>query len=319
MVAEFFAGVDLRAALPALLEIIDDFRPDVIVRESWEFASTIAAELRGVPLTRVGLGLASLEEGTVQLAAGAVDEARRGAGLAGDPAGDKLREAFYFTLMPEPMEDTSERIAPTIHRFRTDSVGATAPLPDWWGGSDDPLVYLTLGSVAAGAHLPYFPALYRAAAQALASLPIRVLVTIGEDRDPAELEPNPANVHVERWVAQEAVLPHADAIVCHGGYGSMLGALSHGVPLVVLPLFSGDQWANAAAVGRAGAGVALDAEQTRPVLEPPGPETVDELPRAVRRVLEEEAFGATAGRMAESIRALPTAESTVEVLATISG
>jgi UDP:flavonoid glycosyltransferase YjiC (YdhE family) len=48
-------------------------------------------------------------------------------------------------------------------------------------------------------------------------------------------------------------------IVCRGGYGSTLGALRHGVPLVVMPLFSADQWVNAAAVARAGAGIALDA------------------------------------------------------------
>jgi hypothetical protein len=30
-------------------------------------------------------------------------------------------------------------------------------------------------------------------------------------------------VHVERWVPQEDVLGHADAGVCHGGSGTMLG------------------------------------------------------------------------------------------------
>ncbi len=189
---------------------------------------------------------------------------------------------------------------------------AAPPLPDWWPGNDDPLVYVTFGSVTAGEHLPYFPALYRAAIDALAPLPVRVLLTIGDRRDPAELGPLPANVHVEEWVAQDAVVPHAAAVVGHGGHGTTLGALAHGVPQVVVPLFSIDQWANAAAVERAGAGVALDADRgSRRVLARPGPEVIDELGPAVERVL---AAPSEAQRIAAAIARAPAAEAALDVL-----
>ena len=74
-----------------------------------------------------------------------------------------------------------------------------------WPNPQDPLVYLTFGSVAAA--LPFFPDLYRAALRALAALPVRVLLTLGEAADPALLAPLPGNAHVERWRAQEEVLP----------------------------------------------------------------------------------------------------------------
>jgi hypothetical protein len=45
--------------------------------------------------------------------------------------------------------------------------------------------------------------------------------------------------------------------VGHGGFGTTMAALAHGVPMVVVPLFAIDQHYNAAAVARAGAGVAL--------------------------------------------------------------
>src|SRR5687767_13780292 len=109
--------------------------------------------------------------------------------------------------------------------------------------------------------MPYFPALYRAAIDALAPLAVRILMTIGDERDHGELGRLPANVHVERWVAHDLVAPHASVVVGHGGYGTTLGTLRLGVPLVVVPLFSSDQWINAAAVAAAGAGVALDAER----------------------------------------------------------
>jgi UDP:flavonoid glycosyltransferase YjiC (YdhE family) len=44
----------------------------------------------------------------------------------------------------------------------------------------------------------------RATLEQLADLPARILVTIGDDADPNELGPLPANVHVKRWVAQDA-------------------------------------------------------------------------------------------------------------------
>ena len=98
---------------------------------------------------------------------------------------------------------------------------------------------LTFGSVAAGAHLPYYPALYRVAIEALAPLAIRILVTVGDaEREIEELGEVRLNVHVETWIPHDDVARRADAIVCHGGFGSTLGALAHGALLVVVPLFS---------------------------------------------------------------------------------
>jgi UDP:flavonoid glycosyltransferase YjiC (YdhE family) len=313
MIGDFFAGIDTRAALPSLTAIVERWEPDLIVRESWEFGSTIAAELSGTPLARVGLGLTSIEESSIRIAAPTIDRIRRDHGLPADPAGERLRDSHYFTLIPEIIDPATARLAPIVHRFRERGADRPPPPPDLWSGSADPLVYLTFGSVAAGAHLPFFPALYQAAIEALADLPVRLLLTIGNDRGPEELEidPLPPNVRVEQWVPQDAVSPHAAAVVCHGGYGTTLHALAHGVPLVIMPLFSSDQWANADAVARAGAGLALDAErESKRVLDLPAPETLAGLRGAVDRVLGEPAFARDAQRVADCIRALaPVAEA----------
>jgi UDP:flavonoid glycosyltransferase YjiC (YdhE family) len=320
MIGEFFAGIDTRAGLPDLLSTVRAWAPDVIVRESWAFGATIAAELCGVPLARVGLGLMSIEALSIRLAASAVDGVRSEVGLPPDPRGDRLRKARYLSLTPATIEPSTVRVAPHVDRFRIAAPEPVPLLPDWWPGNDDPLVYLTFGSVTAGPHLPYFPALYRSAIDALASLPARVLVTIGEGRDMGELGSLPGNVHVESWFAQDAVASRAAAIVCHGGYGTILGALGHGVPLVVLPLFSIDQWANADAVSRSGAGIALDAERgSRRVLDLPSAATLEGLAGAVRRVLGESTYRQAARRIAGAISEMPPAESAVEVLAAIAG
>jgi UDP:flavonoid glycosyltransferase YjiC (YdhE family) len=321
MVGDFFAGIDTRASLPALTELVAEWRPDLIVRESWEFASTIVADRHRIPIARVGLGLTPLEEASIEIAAPRVDRIRRDNGLHGDPDGERLRESHYFTFIPETIDPALEGLASVVHRFRDPVAEAPSALPDLWPDNDDPLVYLTFGSVAAGAHLRYFPTLYRSAIEALAKLPVRLLITIGNDRDPAEFDadPLPPNVHVERWVSQDAISPRAAAIVCHGGYGTTLHALAHGRPLVVLPLFSIDQWENAAAVARAGAGIALDADRdSRRVLELPGPEILGELRPALERVLAEPGFERNAARIAASIASLPPVDEAPSELAEVA-
>ena len=52
-------------------------------------------------------------------------------------------------------------------------------------------------------------------------------------------------------------MPHAQAMVGHGGAGTTLAALAGGVPQVLLPVFA-DQPMNAARVAEFGAGLALD-------------------------------------------------------------
>jgi UDP:flavonoid glycosyltransferase YjiC (YdhE family) len=180
----------------------------------------------------------------------------------------------------------------------------------------DPLVYLSFGSVAAGSHLPYYPALYRLAIEALAPMPIRLLVTVGDAaREIEELGRVPPNVHLETWVTHDDVARRADVIVCHGGFGSTLGSLAHGAPLVILPLFSGDQWANGEAIVRTGAGVTVADDRTvRNVLDLPGAETLGRLAGAVTSVLNDPSYRREAGRIAEAMRALPPVDESVQLL-----
>jgi UDP:flavonoid glycosyltransferase YjiC (YdhE family) len=318
MVGEFFGRLDTAATLPALRRLVADWAPDVIVRESWEYASVLVAELEGTPLARVGLGLGALEERSIGWAAPHLEPMRAELGLPPDPAGNRLRRLPYLTTVPAELEDPGMPLPPVLHRFGNRPPHTPEPLPDWWPGNHDPLVYLTFGSVTAGEHLPYFPSLYRAAIEALAPLAVRILVTVGEPRDLDDLGPLPANVHAERWVPQDAVAARAAAIVCHGGHGSTLGALARGVPLVVLPLFSVDQFINGAAVSRAGAGVALDDERSRGgPLEPPGEAVLARLAPAVGEVLAHPGYRERARSIAGAMGSLPPVDTAVAILAAI--
>ncbi|MBE2315236.1 glycosyltransferase family 1 protein [Solirubrobacter sp. CPCC 204708] len=247
---ELFAGAYAREAYPGLLALARRMRPDAILHETEEHASPRVAEVLGTPVWRVEcyLGPAVPESGP------------------------------FLTLSPASFDPR-----PGAVRFRA-RVRPEPPLPDWWRGSDAPLVYVSFGSTAAGNG--FFPGLYRAAASALAELDVRVLMTLGTEVDASELGPVPANVHVERWVPQAQVMPEAAAMVGHGGSASTLAAMAAGVPLACVPLYA-DQPDNAARVAALGAGIALDG--------------VDGLADAVRALLGDPLYRDGARRIAREI------------------
>jgi len=288
VIGEVFGRLATAAALPGVLAMIEAWRPDVVVRESYEFASVLAAERAGVPHVRVATGLWSTEEWLLGHA-------------PSDLPAEAIRASPLISFTPPGLDD-----GPAVLRFRAD---AGEPGPNRWG---DPLVYVTFGSVAAGLPVLY-PRLYRAALEALADLPVRVLMTIGSSGDVADLGPLPANARVEHWVDQAEIAPHAAAMVVHGGYGTTIGALAAGVPLVVAPLFA-DQGRNAARVAEVGAAVALP----MPASLAAGAD-LGGLGEMVQRVLEEPSYRAAAREIAASAAALPSVDAAPGVLAAIAG
>jgi UDP:flavonoid glycosyltransferase YjiC (YdhE family) len=299
VVGEIFAGIDAPAALPGMQAAIEEWRPDVLVHESCEFAGPLAAERAGVPVVHIPIALVATDELLGPSAVRAVARMRERLGLRPARRGGWPTYRPVLTLTPPSLEDPAAPGPAHIRRYRDDEAPAGA-LPDWWDGREEPLVYLTFGSVAPT--MSFFPGLYRGAIAALAELPVRVLVTIGRAQDPAALGELPPNVHVERWVPQATVAPHAAAIVCHGGFGTVRAAVCAGLPQVVLPLFA-DQPYNARRIADLGAGIALQG----------GPAQVGGLAQAVERVLGDPRYAAAAARVAAEARAMPPASDAVDV------
>jgi UDP:flavonoid glycosyltransferase YjiC (YdhE family) len=298
IVREVFCGIDARAALPAMQAEADQWRPDVILRETAEFASYLVAERTGVPHVQVAMSLAAVEAFMHPL----VDQPLRTLGSPSGWAG--VAAAPRLTLVPASLEDPDQPAARPSHRFRQPMLPASVPdVPRaWWPASGAPLVYVTFGSVAA--NLGFFPDFYRAMLTALADLPVRILLTLGEAGDPEQLRPLPANVHVERWWPQEQVMPRAAAMVTHGGFGTTLLGLSTGLPMVVVPLFAVDQYATARRIQAVGAGIALEDGATAPA----------RVHSALDQVLTDGAYRTAARRVAGEIAQLPHPSACVAVL-----
>ncbi|MGH9283806.1 MAG: glycosyltransferase, partial [Acidimicrobiales bacterium] len=216
VVGEVFGRLDTRAALPGMEATVAGWRPDVVLRESCEFASYLVAEAAGIPHVHVAVGLARFGRQMLPVVEAPLTELGAAPGLGG------MLAAPTFTLTPQSFEDPEYAGGAGLRRFRDGGPGPAParPLPDWWPGSTDPLVYVTFGSVAAT--LGLFPGLYRDVATVLGDLAVRALLTVGDAGDPDALGELPPNVQVERWWPQAEVMPHVAAMVGHGGYGTTL-------------------------------------------------------------------------------------------------
>ncbi len=104
-------------------------------------------------------------------------------------------------------------------------------------------------------------------------------------------------------------MPHAAAVVGHGGFGTTMTALAAGVPQVVVPLFSADQFVHADHVAAAGAGVRVDG----------GPAGAPSLAAAVGQVLADPGYRRRARAVAAEIAALPDPADLVPALVELAG
>lgn len=100
-----------------------------------------------------------------------------------------------------------------------------------------PTVFVSLGTVLSAE----YPDIFDKLLIGLRSSPVNLIMTMGGKADSARFGPQPENVWIMDFLRQDdlrRLLPYVDLCVNHAGYSSVVEALSHGIPLVLLPLTS---------------------------------------------------------------------------------
>jgi MGT family glycosyltransferase len=162
---------------------------------------------------------------------------------------------------------------------------------------EKPLVYMTLGTTLLYAQ----PTLFRTMIDALAQLPVQVVVSTGRAVAADAFGDIPGNVEVVGWVPATELLDVTDLAVHHAGSGTTFAALARGVPQLLLPTTS-EPLSNAEMVSRAGAGALIL----------PGDVTPARIADEVRRLLDDSDARAAARKIQEEISQLPSAEDAIE-------
>jgi UDP:flavonoid glycosyltransferase YjiC (YdhE family) len=266
------------AAARETVPAVRDFAPDIAVSDVLTPAPALAAELAGVPV-------ATLVPHVCPWAAPGFPPYGLGARLPRTPAGAWLWRRFDPVVargLEQGRREYNECRArlglgplPGVHTGMSRALTLIGTLPQleypraWppWMRVVGPLLWEPPGEqvppppgvgpvvmVAPSTAQDPEHALLRSALAGLARAPVRVIATYN-GRDPGPL-PVPANAVLVPWLSYARSMPACDAVVMHGGHGTLARALSCGCVPVVCPA-GGDMPENAARAAWAGLGVRL--------------------------------------------------------------
>ncbi len=331
-----FAG-PLRVYAADTASAIVEHRPDLVLCSQFAFGAMVAAEVASVPFdvlipniylfpfegsTPFGLGLRpgrnaigrsrdrllkSMFHRMWDKGLARLNGLRTGRGLAPlahflDQPQQARRQlvltsrAFDFA-QPPTLPATVRYVGPVLDdpSWAEDDTETWTPPP-----GDDPLVLVGLSSTFQD-HV----ATLQRIVDALATLPVRGVVTTGPAVEPGSVSPA-ANVTVVPSAPHRAVLEHADLAVTHGGHGTVVKALAAGVPLVVLP-HGRDQADNAVRVTTRGAGLKLKRTAS-----------VNAIAASVSKVLNDPAYAEAASRLGAAIRQDALASTVISELESVA-
>jgi MGT family glycosyltransferase len=303
-------GETAAAAARALARLMGEFEPDLVVSDILTLAPTLAAEVARVPHATLIPHVYPVQEAGMPLYSLGFRPPRTPLGRAGWRAtvpilGSGLRRGR------DELNQTRERLglAPQerFHGGISELLALVATFPQLeyprrWPAHvrvSGPLFFEvddgeTVIPEGEGPLVVIAPStsqdpecrLLRVALEALADEPVRVLATTNRHRPEVPVEV-PANAVLVPWMRYSQAFPAADAVICHGGHGTVARALAAGAPVLVWPAV-GDQGENGARVAWSGAGLSL----ARRVLSPRG------VRLAVRRLLGDGRYRARAEEIA---------------------
>ncbi|HEV8207168.1 MAG TPA: glycosyltransferase [Acidimicrobiia bacterium] len=303
MFGKLFGAIAAPHMLAGLAPVALEWQPDLVVADAAEFAGHIMAAELGVPSITKGFG-PLLPERRTAAAGEEVAPLWRSRGLEPRSYGGAY-DHLYLDIYPPGLQPEAAAHVPRRQLLRPvvddGQLETSSPLPLPAARSDAPLVYVTMGTVFNN------PEPLKVVLTALGELDVRTLVTVGPQADPDALGMQPDHVRVERYVPQSLVLPHCDVVVSHAGSGTVLAALTLGLPQVCLPQ-GADQFLNAAAVASSGVGISLM----------PGEGGAGAVRDGVARVLEDVSFRDAAWRVSSSIASMPSPDDVAVVLETFS-
>ncbi len=302
-VPRMLAGVAAPARATDLVPIVRQWQPDLLVHDETEFAGPMAAAVAGIPHADHSVGILR-PLAMARLAGQTLAPLWERWDVSSDTLGPfgGLFTYLYLDVAPPSLQSSEISRIAVAHPVQNAAVEAGAEgqaLPDWVSQLPDaPLVYVSLGTVFNSQARGVFAAVV----EGLRDEVVNVIVTVGNDNDPADFGPQPDHIHIERFIPQSLLLPFCDVVVNQGGT-AILPILAHGLPLLLLPQ-GANQFHNAAACTAAGVG--------RQLL--PGDVNAEAVRREVRALLDEPALRDRARQVQQEIASMPGPEHGVELI-----
>lgn len=204
----------------------------------------------------------------------------------------------------EAFDFPRRELPPTFHYAGPLRNASAAEVPFPWEKLDGrPLVYASLGTLQYSKN-----AVFQCFAEACDGLDVQLVMAHcgGLDQEAiAKLPGKPVAVH---YAPQMQVLARARLALTHAGLNTVLDSLTHGVPLVAVPI-TYEQPAIAARLRFTGTGRSLSL----------GSLTAGRLRETIRAVLQDPSYSKNVQRVAESIRAAGGAPKAADIIEGLAG
>jgi UDP:flavonoid glycosyltransferase YjiC (YdhE family) len=299
-----FTEIAAPAMADDLLEIMGTWRPDLVVREEGEYGGAVAAAAAGIRWITHAWGSPLPAKSQLDGVAKSLTPLWRAHDV--DPPRDA--EQLYGAAVLDPCPPSLYE-----HPFAGDLVNPIRPVPadladDHAGGQPPrPLAYIGFGTV------PLYrnhPQLLKTAVEAVLGTGLNAVVTTSELELPTELrELNGDRVLVREWVSLPSLLGSCQLVISHGGAGTVLAALTNGLPLLLLPRGAPSQLRMSAACARRGAARVVEPERA----------TRREIDDAIWALINDNAFAHAARDVAAEIAQLPHPTDVVRFIETTDG
>jgi len=295
-ISQVFIGPEALQAAVEVGRAIRSWKPDIVFCDEVDFGAMCAAELEGIPYVVVGV-FATVSQSWRERHYAALQRFRTALNLAEDPALTMLNGAAVILPFPECMRNGREFNTKVLRMRPEWFPGERASESARWlrGRSGTIRIYVTFGTefnTRTGN-------LFRRIVSALDGMNVSVLVTTGPRVEPEDIVDNDGNnwLRVEKDIPQAEILKSVDLVICHAGSGTLVGALAHGVPLLMFPL-GADQVPNARWIEESGCGASLNAESA----------TDEEIRQCVLRIVFSDSVRRASQEVKESIHVLKPAD-----------
>jgi UDP:flavonoid glycosyltransferase YjiC (YdhE family) len=237
-----------------LRRIVAEFRPNLLVAEAASFAAaSILREVESLPLVLTAWGTEPGVQSSLDLFGIGQNACRSAFGLA-PWDGKAIPTDLWISFTPPRWGKLDREPLPETWRAHLPLDARSEPVVR---SIDRPLVYATLGSIYGTAHK-----LMRSFIQAIELGGWQGVVTVGRNNDAAKFQ-HPPTIDVVQYVPQADVLPRASVVLCHGGFGTVMGSIDAGVPMVIVPL-GADQLQNAERAQRVGIATVVEPARASP-------------------------------------------------------
>jgi MGT family glycosyltransferase len=319
-------GEHAAEAARALLPLLEEMRPQVVVSDILTLAPSLAAEKAGVPLATLIPHIYPVVEPGLPFFAIGLKPPRTALGRAVWRTGQRALNIGLEHGRRDLNRQRKRLDLPPVERFHGGIstelalVGTFPQLeyPRQWPAGVEITGPMTFEIPHPDIELPPGGAplvlvapstahdsenhLVRTALAALADEPVRVVATTNRvvPQRPIEV---PANAVLVDWLSYSQLMPIASLVISHGGHGTVARALSAGTPVLICPII-GDMSETAMRVDWAGCGLSVPWRLCQP-----GP-----LRWAAQRLLADGSFAARAGELAAWARAHDGAERGAELI-----